>query len=374
LVFFIASTCYGDTYNQNKSFPDIPEKHFPSVKTIPSQGEIILESRGVGKTAKFEIGIFNLTDRSEYTWDLPAKILTPIVPQQRPYSNAQASSWAAQTGQLLLSLVGAIYLINRDGSYSEVHLKMPGHLAPYDGMSTYALTNDAQSVAYSLYTRDIGDRQPDGFGRLYTHLMYQKLEGSEPITISKDAVQYRPDWSPDGTKIAFRTTIEQTFVASDGKTVSKVESEKKLVIADISGRVIVSVDPRDKKMPLRWPEAEVTEIRWDPNGNRLAFLYYGKLYMVNADGGDFKAIEFKEVDKESKIESFAWSPSGKQFVFRSTYKAREICNYNFIFHFEVGHFPCIQGSHLFTSNIDGSNLKQITGDPAYRVGRLFWIQ
>ena len=366
LFFLLVNVCWGQ-------FPDIPEKHLPTLKTIPSPAEIILEVRGKSAKVKgVEIGIFNLTDGSESTWDIPPQILTPVI-RQEPYSSAQRSSWASQTGQLLLSLVDVIYLINRDGSYSEVHFKMPGHLDPYNGMSTYALTKDAKFVAYSLYTRDRNDKQEDKAGRLYLDLMYQKLEGSTPISIAKGSDKYMPDWSPDGTKIAFRTTIEQTFIASDNKTVSKVESAKKLVIADISGQVIASIDPQTKKMPLAF-EAAIDEIRWDPSGNRLAFLYYGKLYLVNADGSDFRPIEFKEIDKESRILSFAWSPSGKQVVFRSTYEAREICNYNFIYRFEVGRFPCRQGYHLFTSNIDGSNVKKLTDDPDYRGSQLFWIQ
>jgi|CXWL01.1.fsa_nt_gi Tol biopolymer transport system component len=347
LVFFIAS-CHGD------KLPDIPEKHLPSLTTIPPQGEVILETRIDAKSGQVEIGIFNLTDGSESTWDLPAKILTPLGNKYAPYD--QRSSWAPQTGQFLLGLFDAIYLISRDGRHAEIHLRMPGKIAPYDGMHNYALTRSGQFVAYSLYTRDRNDAQQDAHGKLYTDLMYQKIEGSEPARISSDGYIFLPDWSPDGSKIAFTT-----------------KKEDNLVISDINGQVLSSIEPAFKVRPsdLR---TRMSEIRWEPSGNRLAFIYNGKLYMVNVDGSNLRALEFQGFDEDIRINSFAWAPSGNRFVFRSTYKAGEICSYHIDYLLGPRPLPCIQGYHLFTSNIDGSKLKRITSDPEYRKSELHWIQ
>jgi Tol biopolymer transport system component len=289
----------------------------------------------------------------------------------------QQASWAPKTGQLLLPFLDTIYVINRDGSHSEAHLHMPGHLTPYTGMHNYALSADGQWVAYSLYARDPKDKQPDGFGKLYLDLMLQKTSGSEPVRIATGTDNFVPAWHPNGTAIAYRSSVEHTFVATDvsgHKIESKTVFRRQLNIGDIQGQIIAAIDPRTMTLPLHRPQAEITQIRWDPQGNRLVFLYDGQLFLLNADGSDLHAVDMEGLAKDSKILSVAWSPSGKQFVFRSTFKAGELCKYNFIYKFETGHFPCVQGYHLFTSNTDGSGLKRITTDPEYSWSNLFWIQ
>jgi Tol biopolymer transport system component len=238
---------------------------------------------------------------------------------------------------------------------------MPGQLAPLDGMSYYALSADGSMVTYSLQARDRRNTQQDAAGKLYTSLMYQSIVGSEPVSIWTDYAVI-PAWRPDGAAVAHTT------------------SDQDLVISDLSGHTLLSIHPGPPHKASSLSD-NITEIRWDPNGKRLAFimgiLSEAKLYLVNADGSDLRAVVFRDSGKHERnvpIYHFAWSPDGHKLVFRTTYLAGKKCNYDISYKLGTGSFPCAIGSNLFTSDADGTNLNRITSKFDYGDGELFWIQ
>jgi Tol biopolymer transport system component len=150
------------------------------------------------------------------------------------------------------------------------------------------------------------------------------------------------------------------------------------VVSDLSGRTLWSFHPGPA--PSAGSIADyIQEIRWDPSGKHLAFLMgvpIPKIYVVNADGSATKMVEFDNligINRDLSIRSFAWSPDGRQFVFRS--EAGSKCNYLALgYKFETGSFPCIYSRDLFTADVDGSHLTKVTSEPDYEFGELFWIQ
>jgi ankyrin repeat protein len=343
-------------------FPSEPVKHLPAIKSIPVDDQIVLEVRNKNTDGvPNEIGVFNLTRHTEAKWDVVSDALREIP----AVAFGSQADWARGSGKLLYATTRSVHLISREGTASELRLQMPGKLFALQGMTAYALSADGQRVAYMLYTRDIGEREPDRYGKLYTDLMYQRIEGSPPISLWNDqSVVLRPAWRPDGAAIAH------------------TDSEQNLVVSDLNGRTLWSFHPGP--VPQAGSIAgmiagDINEIRWDPSGKRLAYLMglpIPHIYVVNADGSGNKPIEFHGFlvsGKDLSIRSFAWSPDGHRFVFRTD--AGKRCNYTGVgYKIETGNFPCIYSKNLFIADVDGSHLTKITPTPDYDSGELFWIQ
>jgi len=337
-------------------WPIPPEKHLASIKALPPHGQIILEVRNKNTTGvPNEIGVFNLTTHSETRWDILGNVLREV-----PAGQFGAYVDWAPRGQLLYATQNSIHLVSRDGTTVELHLNMPGGLKPLDGMTAYALSPNAQQVAYLLYTRDMSETQEDKRGKLYNDLMIQKTQGSSPVSIWRDGFVLRPTWRPDGTAIAH------------------TDSDSNLVLSDLNGKTLWSFHPGPPSKSGSVADF-IQEIRWDPSGKRLAFLMGSpipKIYLVNADGTGTKPVEFQKLlgmGQDLSVRNFAWSPDGRRFALRV--EADSKCNYAAIgFKLQTGHFPCIYSRNLIVVDVDGSHLTKGTPTPDFDSGELFWIQ
>jgi WD40-like Beta Propeller Repeat len=373
----------------NPLFPDLPSRSFQAIHELPSQGEIILEIRstplsgdavtptgkaveGAGVDSGLEIGVFDLSKHSEEIWEMPASIGMHMDP--RCTTCTMRSSWAAKSRQLLLAVHDGVYLVDAAGSYKSINFHMPGQV-PYIDAFDFAASDDGQLIAFNVRSRDASDKSPDAndpraanLGKLYLDLMYEDIQGSRPKTIAKEESVYGQAWSPDRTRIAYRRNVSKESAAS-------------VEVASIDGSVIFHLGPVHTLTAQN--QQFVQGIRWSPDGKSLGFIVWEAtfddskaskhtLFVVNADGSNLHAVHF--VPHDINVSAFAWSPSGKQIVFRSDFQAAKLCNTNLSFIVETGHRPCRDAEHVYTSNIDGSSLKQVTEDPEYRNGNLYWIQ
>ncbi len=379
LLSVMASTACGS------DFPDYPRERLPIIDALPPQGDVILDVRskylsggpnigGVG----LEIGVFDLTTQAEAIWQLPPAI--PLNPRTYGCSSCTSASWASTSRKLLLTLPDNAYLVDGSGHFTALNLKMPGISVSYAASDEYAISENGLWVAFRVYTRDSGDksREPTdaywrpGDARLYNDLVYEKTDGSDPITISKVANYAPPAWSPDQKRIAYSKRVEKT------------DKELTILIADIADDGVVS-QPTSIVLPINFaPGAQISisEIRWNPKHDVLGFLVRefkftnlqqtSALYTVNTDGSDFKTISFGK--KDFNVFAFAWSPSGDMLALRSNYESKTICSVNPLGLLDQGGRPCIISQHVFTSNADGSGLKRISKQPKFRQGELFWIK
>jgi TolB protein len=117
--------------------------------------------------------------------------------------------------------------------------------------------------------------------------------GRNQVRLTHNAVaDHDPDWSPDGTKIAW-VHFETQFNGTG-------PSDVWIMNADGSNRHRLTHD-----------HADIINPSWSPNGHRIVFTRDYKIYVINADGRDEHQI--------SQADAFdfdpAWSPDGSTIVF-----------------------------------------------------------
>lgn len=383
-------------------YPQVPERALPTIRVLPKHGNIILDVQSAvlsgdpispGNNVGIEVGVVDLSSRSESIWNLPREI--PLRVSLSCNTCSTRASWAPTAKQLLLATKDGAYVINEEGRYKKLALKMPGVKVRYRDADKFAISNDGLFVAFKLYTRDWGDKYPDvndpyaaTGGKLYNRLMFEKTRGSYPRTIAKSELHFAangeaygkyvslPAWSP--TRRRFAYSYYKTRADNSSSSVG-------ITVADISRRGIISTESAEIAPAHRLGEDTIEELRWSPNGKELAFIVreiwyensnrFGKytLYTLDADGHNLRAVRFRN-NEDINVDAFAWSPSGLMFALRSNYEAKKVCNFSLMFYIQTGEQPCRVSDNLFTSNVDGTGLKRIPGLATFRHSELFWIR
>jgi WD40-like Beta Propeller Repeat len=129
---------------------------------------------------------------------------------------------------------------------------------------------------------------------------------TEPRVSGEHRLDYLPTWSPDGSMVAFARWTPQELslmvVRSDGSGLGPVAS-------------------------LGWRKPEmsrsVDEIRWSPDGSKLAFEArirsgrYGTigLYVAALDGSGKRRIALLPKQPEGYFELFGWTPDGARVTY-----------------------------------------------------------
>ncbi|WP_224008902.1 TolB family protein [Paraburkholderia tropica] len=294
------------------AFPPIPAHDLPAIDVLPDKSPVVLEMRRLwdAQPERLEFGVFDLENGRQFLWNLPSELIAETFHNGRPRlvtPNRGEATWANGSGVMLVAHSAAIYMVHPDRSYSRLNLLMPGLLLQYDGMSHYALSPDASEVAYALYTRDQKNvRFAAEGGKLYRQLLIQKTDGSEPIVLANNDIDFFPAFSPDGKKVAFKRGYEI------------------LEVKDLAGHKIMMLETQIKEDLLK-NLIGITDIQWSPDGRRIGFIANNRLYTVGANGRGMEAMPgaVERID----INSFAWSPDSKRIVFRSAFEAGNDCEY-----------------------------------------------
>jgi Tol biopolymer transport system component len=168
-------------------------------------------------------------------------------------------------------------------------------------------------------------------GRCSVQLARDKLRrlehlGSKHI-LSDFAFVGPPDWSLDGSRIAF-----------DAQTSSEGPGQIYVIDADGSNLVNLTHDsPLVKSAPS-----------WSPDGVRIAFFGFTNgcagLYLVDSNGSNF--VRAAEIDADADPPS--WSPDGTRIAF-----VRSLNNQD----------SQVRQEDIYTMNIDGSDQKRLTDSP-----------
>ena len=134
--------------------------------------------------------------------------------------------------------------------------------------------------------------------------------GNQVRLTRNEVVDYEPEWSPDGTQIAWTRYAGSDFGPSD----------------------VWIMDPNGAEAHnLTRHQGDVTGPSWSPDGTRIAYAWNGHIWVIGADGsGDHDISPSGAFDHDP-----AWSPDGTEIAF-------------------------VSASDVFVMNADGSDRRRIT--------------
>jgi Tol biopolymer transport system component len=183
----------------------------------------------------------------------------------------------------------------------------------------------------------------DGNAEIYT----MNADGSDKTNLTRNPAQDTdPAWSPDGQWIAFlsdRTGKQEVFVmnAYGGQVTQLTDNPGITWFAPLAWspngqQLAVSGGEDESRAHLYLVDLDGSGSRvlldslygqspkWSPDGQSLAFLGFGSrmpgLYVIGVQGDNLIEIPANQASAESYgvlIDSFDWSPDGKQLVFLS---------------------------------------------------------
>jgi Tol biopolymer transport system component/DNA-binding winged helix-turn-helix (wHTH) protein len=189
-----------------------------------------------------------------------------------------------------------------------------GQFQPFlRGISAQGATfsRDGKFVAYVSY--------PEGT------LFKANADGSNPIQLTDPPLEvWLPQWSPDGTQIAFTADGKNYIVPSEGGT------PRRLVPVDNGNEQIVSWSPDGRKIVFSWedevrildlqsrqvttvPGSKMFGARWSPDGRYLVAEDNDE---ISLNVFDFKTQRWSTLPQKGTVASPEWSRDSKYIYFR----------------------------------------------------------
>jgi eukaryotic-like serine/threonine-protein kinase len=182
---------------------------------------------------------------------------------------------------LLIAIATGIWLLSRTGAKQRSNVVIT-RLTSDSGLTTNpAISRDGKIIAYAS----------DRSGENNLDIWVQQVAGGQPIRLtSNPADESQPDFSPDGSKVVFRSERGGGGIY----VISALGGEERLVVLAKKGF---------------WP-------RFSPDGKWIAYsegslLGTSRIYVVSSTGGPPRELKIQVPWAKAPL----WSPDGKYLIF-----------------------------------------------------------
>jgi Tol biopolymer transport system component len=208
-------------------------------------------------------------------------------------------------------LRNAIIYTSEEFGFGEVMVMRP------DGSRRQRLTTDqavyaAPTVSPDGQTIAVASRLGGSWGGIY---LLNRFGGGRTKLVGHSTFDGSPAWSPDGTKLAFRSEVP-TLDGNVGRIF--------VINRDGTGLRQLSPEPTD----YGYDDGPA----WSPDGTRVLYSHTGVLTVINADGTGLTSLGISGAGYP------AWSPDGSRIAFEGVANQQQV---------------------VFTANADGSNMRQL---------------
>jgi Tol biopolymer transport system component len=267
---------------------------------------------------------------SIYTYDLTTGEEKQIIAD--PYWKASSPTWSPDGSKIAFVLREAtsgdlrpgIYSMNPDGTdlqyiYGNINAEIAGEVI------ALSWSPDGAKIAFTEY----GDGDIP-IGSIYT--VNVNGNGLQRLTFSKNReADMLADWSPDGLQIVFTSQRD-----------SDVDNAANELY-------IMNADGSNQRLLTRGLGSNEQYAKWSPDGQKIVFESHSyrisgsSIFIVDVHDPDHWQPVVQIPDSETVEYNLSpeWSPDGKQIIFAKN-QGRD------------------RAANLYTVNIDGTNLTQIT--------------
>ena len=266
-------------------------------------------------------------------------VIPQAVPPSAPPKHAPAADrritwrWVAAT-MIAACAGGATGLIARRTPPVDLPPQHPIPLTTFPGLAIFpSFSPDGDRVAFSW----VGPPRNDNLRPL--NIYVKPVGNGDPVAITSGSYDDRlPQWSPDGTLIAFQRTVPGghalMMIPSGGGQARKIadmgiglawspDGKEIAYIAPYppsgSGGLVVRSLATGKTRQLTHPDPYAEGlVAWSPDGRQIAFSRtitqaVNELFVIPSAGGKARQLTF---DKKI-LEGFAWAPDSPDLVFVS---------------------------------------------------------
>ena len=229
---------------------------------------------------------------------------------------------------------------------------------PHDSVSTFAWSPDGQAIAYSAGTGGWTDKT-------YDDIWVVPWSGGQPSRLTDSYEDdWDPSWSPDGRRLAFDRQDDGYnwiyVIDADGTGLRRLTAnfnydpvwtpDGRISYLDDRGIWVMHADGSDKRLLARLkPEVQPyggTPMVWSPDGEAVAFISGGELWVMNANGTGRRKLS----GGGGKALDPVWSPDSQKIAWADIDSDLEI----------------------FVVNRDGSELRNVTNNKRVQDRKPAW--